>query len=308
MSKLSIILICIGVFLLISTESQAALNTGTIGVNIVQKYQDAARSFGTTIVDAANRLFWTFALLSLVARLMKVMLSGGIDIGEILEQLIYWIIVTGIFSWLLNNGTSFASAIVNGLGMLGIQAGGLNGSSPTQILDIGFTLLASYLNNLSLLGILFNGLSFDQVFSGILVLVILAMCAYIFGVVVYTLCASWLYIYAGVFVVGFGGGEWLRDIAVNYYRQVIGLGLELMMLMLLVGTGQSLIISFQTMMSAGTVPLTEYAAMFAATFILLLLVKNLPGRFSQLVGSGSIGGNVLADKIKDKIKDLFKKD
>ncbi|MGS0066676.1 type IV secretion system protein, partial [Escherichia coli] len=34
---------------------------------------------------------------------------------------------------------------------------------------------------------------------------------------------AWILLYAGVFFLGFGGSRWTSDMAINYYKTVLGL-------------------------------------------------------------------------------------
>ena len=51
------------------------------------------------------------------------------------------------------------------------------------------------------------------------------------------LCAAWIVLYAGLIFLGFGGCRWTSDMAINYYRTVLGVGVSLMTMQFIIGIG-----------------------------------------------------------------------
>jgi type IV secretion system protein TrbL len=71
----------------------------------------------------------------------------------------------------------------------------------------------------------------------IIALIILIVCALIAVNMILLLCAAWLVVYAGLIFLGFDGCRWTSDMAINYYRTVLGVGVSLMTMQLIIGTG-----------------------------------------------------------------------
>ena len=44
-------------------------------------------------------------------------------------------------------------------------------------------------------------------------------------------------VYAGLIFLGFGGCRWTSDMAINYYRTILGVGVSLMTMQLIIGIG-----------------------------------------------------------------------
>ena len=63
------------------------------------------------------------------------------------------------------------------------------------------------------------------------------MCALIAVNMILLLCAAWVVFYAGIIFLGFGGCRWTSDMAINYYRTVLGVGVSLMTMQLIIGIG-----------------------------------------------------------------------
>jgi type IV secretion system protein TrbL len=54
------------------------------------------------------------------------------------------------------------------------------------------------------------------------------------------LISGWILAYAGSFFLGFGGSRWTSDMAITYFKTVLGVGAQLFAMVLLVGIGKSL--------------------------------------------------------------------
>ena len=65
------------------------------------------------------------------------------------------------------------------------------------------------------------------------------------------LVSGWILAYAGIFFLGFGGSRWTSDIAINYYRTVLGVAISLFAMVLLVGIGKTFLDDYYIQMSGG---------------------------------------------------------
>lgn len=81
----------------------------------------------------------------------------------------------------------------------------------------------------------------DTIVGMLLAAVILCILALIAVNMLILLITGWILSYAGIFLLGFGGGRWTSDIAVNYFKTVLGVGLQLFTMVLLVGIGKTFI-------------------------------------------------------------------
>src|SRR5215472_18677712 len=71
----------------------------------------------------------------------------------------------------------------------------------------------------------------------IIAIIILIVCALVAVNMILLLCAAWVVLYAGLIFLGFGGCRWTSDMAINYYRTVLGIGVSLMTMKLIVAIG-----------------------------------------------------------------------
>ena len=104
-------------------------------------------------------------------------------------------------------------------------------------------------------------------------------------------CAAWVLAYAGIFFLGFGATKWTSDIAINYFKTVIGLGASLMTMTLLVGIGTSITENSIKMMEPGQQSLNELGVVFISSLTLFLLVDKLPAMVAGIINGSSIGAS-----------------
>ena len=106
------------------------------------------------------------------------------------------------------------------------------------------------------------------------------------------ICAAWILAYAGIFFLGFGATKWTSDIAINYFKTVIGLGASLMTMTLLVGIGTSITENSIAMMTPGQQNLNELGVVFISALTLFLLVDKLPAMVAGIINGSSIGASM----------------
>src|ERR1700759_1735794 len=104
------------------------------------------------------------------------------------------------------------------------------------------------------------------------------------------LCAAWVVVYAGLIFLGFGGCRWTSDMAINYYRTILGVGVSLMTMQLIIGIGikylQDLVASTGQNLDAGAL-----AILMVACIVLAVVAHRLPQMVTgMVVGGGHNGG------------------
>jgi len=72
---------------------------------VVQKFGNKVKSWQSIIQSAAERLFWTLVLISMVWT-FGMMLLRKADIGDFFAEFTRFIIFTGFYFWLLTNAVS----------------------------------------------------------------------------------------------------------------------------------------------------------------------------------------------------------
>ncbi len=267
----------------VGRDAHAALDSAGLFDDIVARYSNAASAWASVITDAASWLFWVLVLMSMVWTFGMMALRKA-DIGEFFAEFVRFTIFTGFFWWLLINGPNFATDIMESLQQLGGNATGLRGSiSPSGIVDIGFDIFKKVIDKSSVWSPVYSAVGIIAAFA---ILVILAL----IGVnMLLLLTAGWILAYGGVFFLGFGGARWTSDMAINYYKTVLGIAAQLLAMVLLIGIGKTFLDDYYANMT-DSMPIKELGVILIVAVILLMLVNKVPQLIAGIITGASVGG------------------
>ena len=267
------------VLLLASKTAVAAVGPDGVLDQVAARFLTASSTWGATITGYASSLFWTLVMNSMVWTFGLMALRRA-DVGEFFAEFIKFTIFTGFFWWLLTNGPRFAMSIIDSLRIIGSKAAGLPRElTPSEPISIAFDIIAKAGKSYSITS------PIDNLSIFFISLAILACLAVVAANVLLALVTAWVMAYAGVFVLGFGGSRWTSDIAINYFRSILGIGLKLLTMTLLSGVAVSVMDGYYVNLSAGT-EMRELLVVFVVAFVLALLMHSLPNLIAGLVPGG----------------------
>ncbi|WAH66882.1 P-type conjugative transfer protein TrbL [Xanthomonas hortorum] len=269
-------------FALFSTGASAELTNQGMLDQVVTEFASKASSWKTVIMDAATWLFWTLGTISLVWTGGTLVMKRA-DVGEFFAEFVRFILFFGFYLWLLRNGPEIADAIIQSLQQLGSKATGISSVTPSSIVDVGFMIFQQHIKNSSLWS------PVDNVIGAVLSLGILLLLATIAVNMLLVLVSSWCLMYLGIFFLGFGGSRWTSDMAINYYKTVLGVGVNLLVMVALVGIGNDLLTGFYAKMGKGTLNFEEMGVMLVFCLALLLLINRVPPLISGIITGGGVG-------------------
>ena len=89
------------------------------------------------------------------------------------------------------------------------------------------------------------------------------------------LISAWILAYGGIFFLGFGGARWTHDMAINYYKTVLGIAIQIMTMILLIGIGVSLINDYYINMQTD-IEFSEMAVVLIVTLTIFMLSNKVP--------------------------------
>ncbi|MFY8352898.1 P-type conjugative transfer protein TrbL, partial [Pseudoalteromonas sp. SSM20] len=265
-----------------SPDAFADITSNDVLDGVLDRYALSAQTWTAVITLHATWLFWLLASLGMIFTFGFMALKKA-DLGEFFSEFIRFTIFIGFFWWLLQNGANFALDIVNSLRQIAGEATGLGASiTPSGIVDIGFKIFDRVLESGSLTKPVD---SVVLIIIGLIVLVILALVAINMLLLLIT---AWVLAYAGIFFLGFGGSKWTSDIAMNYFKTVLGVAAQLMTMVLLIGIGQDIITTYEQNMS-GTLTFSEMAIILIVSITLLVLTNKLPSTISGIITGADVG-------------------
>jgi len=226
--------------LLLNLGSQAFAADPTIDSTI--EYASNITSFSDTtakaILDVARNLFLLLASLSLALGLIRMLLTGESTLGAVIAHLAKFILYVGIFTWIMSSlsAASFIPKIIVN-SFMGL-AGKMNLSveiAPDDILAAGIRIYGIIVERGWNAG---WGDFIGITLIGIIILVVIAMIA---GYIAVAIVEMHLVICGGAVLLGFGGFEYTRDIALSYIRYAISVGIKLLMITIVYSLAVTLI-------------------------------------------------------------------
>jgi type IV secretion system protein TrbL len=272
--------------MLYSSGAAAQLTNQGVLDQVVTEFATKATSWQAIVLNAATWLFWTLGTISLVWTAGMMILRKA-DIGEFFAEFVRFILFFGFFLWLLRNGPEFANSIIQSLQKIGEQASGVASVTPSSIVDVGFMIWKQAISNLSAWS------PIDSFVGAVLSAGIMVLLAVIAVNMLLLLVSAWILMYAGVFFLGFGGSRWTSDMAINYYKTVLGIAVQLFTMILLIGIGNDLLMSFYAKMNKGTLNFEELGVMLVFCVALLMLINRVPPLLAGIItgsGVGNAGG------------------
>ena len=280
-----VLLISITFFLLfLSINAEAAITNKDIYDTVLKDFKTAAVTWRNVIEVAATWLYWLLVTISMVFTFGFMILRKA-DIGELFAEFIRFTIFVGFFWWLLTNGPNFANDIIESLKIIAGNASGFGSKlSPSSIVDIGFEIVFRTIDWMDITSPL------DSLVGIIMATIIFILISLIGFNILLLFVTSWILIYAGIFFLGFGGSRWTSDIAINYFKTVLGLAIQILAVILIVGIGKTFIDGYFLNMSKA-IEIKEYFIMVVTTLIIYLLIDKVPPFLSGVITGASIGHN-----------------
>lgn len=259
------------------------MNNADLFDGILQRFGTTATAWGDKMIDFGTWLFWGLALISMVWTYGFMALKKA-DIGEFLAETVRFLTTTGFFLWILRNGPVIAMSIVDSMRRIASEASGIGYAlSPSGIMDVGFDIFFKVVDNSSIWSPANSSV-------GLIVAVIILVSLTLVAInLLLVLISAWLIAYGGVFLLGFGGGRWTQDIAINYYKSVLSIGVQTMAMILIVGVGKSFIDQFYAAINTD-MSIKDLAVMLVVSLILLSLINKLPPMLASIVSGGGTGG------------------
>ncbi|RMN64266.1 P-type conjugative transfer protein TrbL [Pseudomonas savastanoi] len=233
------------------------------------------------LYDYAIRLFWLLASIQFIWTFMPLVMKQA-DFGEIVGELLRFVLVIGFFLAVMKYSVEWSTAIVDSFRDAAASASGLGralepGDMLAVALDFGRTMV--------------EGISVFSPAKGLLIAVcailVLACFAFIAAFMFVTLVESYVIINASVLFFGFGGSQWTRDFAIAPMRFTVAIGAKLFVLTLIV----SLIVqSAKQWLAAYTNDEASLMTMVGLALVCCYLTKTIPDLIGGMISGTSMGG------------------
>jgi type IV secretion system protein TrbL len=233
------------------------------------------------LYDYAIRLFWLLASIQFVWTFIPLVMKQA-DFGEIVGELLRFVLVVGFFLAVMKYSVEWSSAIVDSFREAAASASGLGralepGDMLAVALDFGRTMV--------------KGMSVFSPAKGLLIAVcailVLACFAFIAAFMFVTLVESYVIINASVLFFGFGGSQWTRDFAIAPMRFTVAIGAKLFVLTLIVGL---IVQSAKQWLAAYANDEASLMTMVGLALVCCYLTKTIPDLIGGMISGTSMGG------------------
>lgn len=232
------------------------------------------------LYDYAIRLFWLLASIQFIWTFIPLIMKQA-DLGEIVGELLRFVLVVGFFLAVMKYSVEWSSAIVDSFRDAAASASGLGralepGDMLAVALDFGRTMV--------------KGISVFSPAKGLLIAVcailVLACFAFIAAFMFVTLVESYVIINASVLFFGFGGSQWTRDFAITPMRFTVAIGAKLFVLTLLVGL---IVQSAKQWLAAYANDEASLMTMVGLALVCCYLTKTIPDLIGGMISGTSMG-------------------
>lgn len=286
--KRSTVLAALGAVLLIFTGSAMAAGVDLAQSNssmtgLLRLIHDASDQWAPRLHGYALWLLGCLATIQLVWTFTPMVLRGA-DLGEILHELVKFIMVIGFFYALLDYATEWGGAIVNSFRQAGAHAAGMGGAElmPGDM----FATAVEFSRKVLTAGVsVFSPItSLVVAISALLVLICFTfIAALVFG----TLVEAYVIINAAVLFMGFGGSQWTREYAMAPVRYAVAVGAKLFVLTLIVGLIMQVTADWS---AAYTNDEASLITLVGLSLVCAYLTKSIPELISGMISGTSMGG------------------
>ena len=286
MRKQKIFLTLFSLFILLSYAS--AVYAASPGTNATLEFvENFTSGIGDKLLGYARSLFVALATLSLAMGLGKMILSGESNIGSVAAHIAKWIIYVGVFFWIMSSSgvASFLpKLIVNSFMEAGRSIAGQD-VAPDDLLVAGIRLYGTMVERGWDAG---WGDFIGIMLIGIVILVVVAMLA---GTMAVALIEMHLVICGGAILIGFGGFEYTRDIALSYLRYSVSIGVKLLMIMIVYALANALLIDWEANFSAATdmaTLITTAGQILGGTICIFMAARMVPSMAQSVVSGAAL--------------------
>ena len=248
---------------------------GLLDLVLQQSHQWSAKLY-----DYAIRLFWLLASIQFIWTFMPLVMKQA-DFGEIVGELLRFVLVIGFFLAVMKYSVEWSTAIVDSFRDAAASASGLGralepGDMLAVALDFGRTMV--------------EGISVFSPAKGLLIAVcatlVLACFAFIAAFMFVTLVEAYVIINASVLFLGFGGSQWTQEFAIAPMRFTVAIGAKLFVLTLILGL---VVQSAKQWLAAYTNDEASLMTMVGLALVCCYLTKTIPDLIGGMISGTSIG-------------------
>lgn len=220
-----------------STFAQTPAPSMGILDGIGAAFQAKQKGWGDAISVYAKRLFWLLAVIDF-SYLCATFVLDKKEMEDLLFSVLRKLMTLGFFFFVLKTSHDWIPQIIDTFKQIGQEAGGTTAGSPDGVAVAGYDAAIGVFQIL-------KELKLSEQLVAVLPAVFMSLIIFLSFIwvsaqLLIAQVETTFAVGAGIILLGFGGSKWTTDMASKYMQYAVATGLKLMMLFLLVGTGQHL--------------------------------------------------------------------
>lgn len=283
-STTSIAIIAAGACLLAAAPALA--QEGSVLTTLENQVVTAARGWETTVMQAARSLFWILAGIEVgVAAIFLAIEAASLD--GLFAALVRRILFIGLFAFVLEQGPSFAKAVVDSLYQIGAGGGS---ASPANVFNAGLKVAATMSDKAKFGLFEDNSLAIAAVFAMVVVVVCFSLVAAVFVAVMVEMYVGLL---AGMIMLGLGGSSYTKDFAIRYLTYAFSVGMKLMALVMIARIGSDVLLGLANA-STGSDQFVSTLAIAGISVVVFVVSIYVPNIIQGVVQGTSVTGGMEA--------------
>ena len=250
---------------------------------MTHEYMDLLRHHMSIINMTATRLFYLLAVIQLTLSALWITITGE-PLQRFLSQMVQLTFSFGFFFTLIEYGGEWIPAIFNGFIDLG-QETGVQSLDPSSIIEQGIAIAGGIAKGFLKLGMLTH--LFIGIVGSIICLIVIIIYALIAAELTLVLVKSYILVATSGLFFAFAAHDATRPVLINYFRTVLGLGLQLMTLYFLLSVGQQIGITWAKLAvtSYNNHNLAIMFTVLSAVIIYFLILKTIPVFVANIAGA-----------------------
>ncbi len=264
----------------------ALAQEGSVLTTLENQVVTAARGWETTVMQAARSLFWILAGIEVgVAAIFLAIEAASLD--GWFAALVRRILFIGLFAFVLEQGPSFAKAVVDSLYQIGAGGGS---ASPANVFNAGLKVAATMSDKAKFGLFEDNSLAIAAVFAMVVVVVCFSLVAAVFVAVMVEMYVGLL---AGMIMLGLGGSSYTKDFAIRYLTYAFSVGMKLMALVMIARIGSDVLLGLANA-STGSDQFVSTLAIAGISVVVFVVSIYVPNIIQGVVQGTSVTGGMEA--------------
>jgi type IV secretion system protein TrbL len=264
-------------------------NQGIHNLNdLLDKFLAESTKEGNNLQSDVTRLFYLLAMIQLAISGIYMMLGGGW--GEAGSKLFKLFFGLAFFYALISLGSKWIPDLLCMFFSFGKTATGIKDLSPMSIFAVGIRAAGTLYYTAATVNIVSKLYSIgDTLAAELLSIILIILFAWLAYELAATLIKSYILIALSGLFFAFGGNELTRPMSVNYFKAVIGTGLQILTLYMIVGIGIGVIEGWTSTFTPSESYFLPAMIMVGGMFILAGIAHSIPPWIAGLAGVGGYG-------------------